>query len=505
MNAPPDPWDGAPCGLVRLRPDGTVSAANKTFLSWVGRPVAEVLGGARFTELLSVGGRIFWETHLSPLLLVDGRFDEVALELRTPHGRLPVLVAATARPDGAGQDEVLVAVSGARERSRYERDLLAARRAAETSTARTAALLAATSALSLGVGVDGVGAALLEASTGRLGAAAASLWLTDPDGLVLRSHLGPASPRPRLRPARKGRSTRSEGEWFVAPLHGQTRLHGFLSLLPSPAPGAEPLDPEIVTAVAEQAGLALDRALLYEQSTSIAHQLQGSLLAGEPPSDPRFDVTTAYHPGVDSLEVGGDWFDAFRVDEDTLALVVGDVVGRGLGAAIAMGQLRSAVRAVAGPGTSPAEVLTRLDRFVEQVDGAVSATLAYVELDLGTGRARYACAGHMPPLLLPVDGPGRLVWGGRSTPLGLGHPGRGRVEDTLELATGDRLLLFTDGLVERRDRSLRTGLATLTAHLDEVGGLPPADLVAALTARLLEGGEGHDDVCVLLLRRLGGG
>ncbi|WP_341361057.1 SpoIIE family protein phosphatase [Georgenia sp. M64] len=501
MNAPPDPWDGAPCGLVRLRPDGTVSAANETFLTWLGRPGAEVLGGARFTELLSVGGRIFWETHLSPLLLVDGRFDEVALELRTPHGRLPVLVAATVRPGGAGQDEVVVAVSGARERTRYERDLLAARRAAETSAARTAALLAATSALSLGVGVDGVGAAVLEAATGRLGAAAASLWLTDPDGLVLHSHLGPASPRPR--PAREGRSTR--GEWFVAPLHGQTRLHGFVSLLPDPAPGAEPLDPEIVTAVAAQAGLALDRALLYERSTSIAHQLQGSLLAGEPPSDPRFDVTTAYHPGVDTLAVGGDWFDAFRVDEDTLAVVVGDVVGRGLGAAIAMGQLRSAVRAVAGPGTSPAEVLTRLDRFVEQVDGAASATLAYVELDLGTGRARYACAGHMPPLLLPVDGPGRLVWGGRSTPLGLEHPRRRRVEDTLDLAAGDRLLLFTDGLVERRDRSLRTGLASLTTHVDEVAALPPAELVTALTARLLEGAQGHDDVCVLMLRRLGVG
>jgi serine/threonine-protein kinase RsbW len=283
------------------------------------------------------------------------------------------------------------------------------------------------------------------------------------------------------------------------PLPGPSALHGVLSLAPDRSAGAEPVDLDVVGAVGQQAGLALDRARLYEQSTSIAHQLQQSLLAADPPRDHRLTVTTTYRPGVQSLEVGGDWYDAFEVGRDRLAVAVGDVVGRGLGAAMAMGQLRSAVRAVASPGAGPADVLRRLDRFVGQVDGAMSATLAYLEIDLRTGRARYACAGHMPPLLVPAGSAPRLLWDGRSTPLGVILPGRPRGEAELSLAPGDRLLLFTDGLVERRDRSLREGLAVLGEVAAAVGGEPPEEAVRVLTDRLLDGEAGHDDVCVLMM------
>src|SRR5699024_2216348 len=136
-------------------------------------------------------------------------------------------------------------------------------------------------------------------------------------------------------------------------------------------------------------------------------------------------------------------------------------VGRGLRAAIAMGQLRSAVRAVAGPGVGPAGVLSQLDRFVQQVDAAVSATVVYAEVDLRTGHVRYACAGHLPPLLVPRDGGARLV--------------------------------------ERRDRSLRVGLEGLTETGDDVRGMAPEATVEELTSRLLRGAATDDDVCVLLL------
>ena len=132
----------------------------------------------------------------------------------------------------------------------------------------------------------------------------------------------------------------------VVPLHGLSAWQGVLSLAPRTDAGADPLDLEVLTAVGQQAGLALERAQLYEQSASVAHELQRSLLAIDLPDDPRFAVATTYRPGVEMLEVGGDWYDVFLAAEGVLSVSVGDVVGRGLGAASAMGQLRSAVRAV---------------------------------------------------------------------------------------------------------------------------------------------------------------
>ena len=298
-----------------------------------------------------------------------------------------------------------------------------------------------------------------------------------------------------------------DGDRVVVPLHGQARLRGALAVVPSPDAAAEPLDLDVLGAVGQQTGLALDRALLYEHTADVARELQHSLLAVDPPPDPRFAVAATYRPGVEMLEVGGDWYDTFVVSRDLLAVVVGDVVGRGLGAASAMGQLRSAVRAVADPGVGPARLLERLDRFVEQVEAASMATLAYAELDLATGEFRYACAGHPPPVLLPagpVEGPAdagpRLLWDGRSTPLGA-YGRQPRVEAVARLAPGDRLLLYTDGLVERRDRGLDQRLAELVRVAGGTRGLPLPAAVRSLSEELLRDEQGRDDVCALLLER----
>lgn len=495
-------WDDSPSGLLTLRPDGVVLAANHTLLSWVGRERADVVGTVRFGELLSVGGRIYWETHLSPLLHVEGRVDEVAVELRTAEGRRPVLISAVvvAGPDGPGI--VQVGISSARERSRYERELLTARTAADRSSASLRVLQQTTAALSRAVGVDAVAAALLDSVVQQLGAASGTLWLQHPDrGLVVHGSLGEtAPPTPSSGSVLAGRSAVLEGERAVVPLHGQSEPQGVLSAAGRADAGADPLDLEVLSAVGQQAGLALDRAQLYEQSSSVARELQHSLLAVDPPEDSRFAIATTYRPGVEMLEVGGDWYDVFYADDGLLSVVVGDVVGRGLGAASAMGQLRSAVRAVAGPEVGPAKLFTRLDRFVDQVDAARMATVAYAELDLTTGLVRYACAGHPPPLLLPVDGPPRLVWEGRSTPLGAFVQATPRNEAQLQLAVGDRLLLFTDGLFERRDRALDEGLELLRETAGALGDLSLDDAVQHLTATLLRDEVTRDDVCVLLLR-----
>ncbi|MDD9207677.1 SpoIIE family protein phosphatase [Georgenia sp. 10Sc9-8] len=494
-------WDLAPSGLLVLRADGTVLDANTTVLGWVGRRHREVAGRLRLSELLTVGGRIYWETHLSLMLHAEGRVEEVAVELKVPAGRLPVLMTAVAEtPAAGGPVTVRVVLSGARERSRYERELLAARQVADRSAARTKVLQEITSALSGAAGLDGVVGALLSA-TGSLGADAATLWSADPEeGLIAYASAGEslgACPRPATGPY-PGAATIDRGR-VVVPLHGQSAPQGLLSMVPSRGPGADPVDMDVLTAVGQQAGLALDRARLYEQSAGVARQLQRSLLATTMPADERFSLSTDYRPGVAALEVGGDWYDAFLTRPGVLAVVVGDVVGRGLGAATAMGQLRSAVRAVAGPGVGPAEVLSHLDRFAQQTDGAAYTTLAYAEIHLSTGRVSYSCAGHMPPLLVPADGGPRLLWDGRSTPLALVPPDGQRAVAEVLLSPGDQLLLYTDGLVERHDRPLAEGFAALTQHAEALRAVPPQHGLQELSTSLLCGVDWHDDVCAMLL------
>ncbi|WP_432537430.1 ATP-binding SpoIIE family protein phosphatase [Kineococcus arenarius] len=495
-------WERSPSALLTLRPDGTVLDANRTLLDWAGLQREDVVGSRTLSGLLTVGGRIFWETHLAPLLLVERRLDEVAVEVRTPRGRLPVLMSAVLTTVGDGPAEVVhVALSSAGDRSRYERELVAARREAERSEARLRALQAVTAALSRAVGVDGVADALLRTAVAPLGASAGTVWLTGDDGgLSPRRSTGAVV---ELRPPPFGEVVHGEpvlvGEDLLVPLRGQTALHGVLALTLDRAAGAEPPSVDVHTAVGQQAGLALDRAHRYEERAGIAEQLQRSLLAGEHPHDERFTFATVYRPGVEALEVGGDWFDVFTTGEDVVSVVVGDVVGRGLGAAVAMGQLRSAVRAVADPGTGPAQVLSRLDRFVDQVEAARTATLVHAQLDLGDGCVRYACAGHLPPLLLPAQGAPRYLWGGRSTPLGVVLGARDRSEDTVQLGPGDRLLLYTDGLVERREQGLDEGLDVLLSTVAPLHGLGAQEVVESLTGALLDDGNARDDVCVLLL------
>jgi serine/threonine-protein kinase RsbW len=165
-----------------------------------------------------------------------------------------------------------------------------------------------------------------------------------------------------------------------------------------------PEDRALLVAFAGQATLALERSRLYEEQRDVAHVLQQSMLGRAPRSDPRYDVATHYEPASEHLEVGGDWYDAFGVPNGRIAIVIGDVVGRGLIAASAMGQLRSAVRALAGTGRGPADVLTLLDTFTAQVPAAQYATLAYAEIDLDAGEMHFACAGHLPPLLVEPGG-----------------------------------------------------------------------------------------------------
>jgi PAS domain S-box-containing protein len=240
------------------------------------------------------------------------------------------------------------------------------------------------------------------------------------------------------------------------------------------------------------------RARRREQD--IARELQDSLLSGELPSHPAFGIAVAYSPAEAGLAVGGDWYDGFWVGDETVALVVGDVVGRGIGAAATMGQLRSALRALASTGVGPGRVLELLDAYARRHGFGQMTTCVYAELHLPSRELRYACAGHPPPLMaLPGEAPVMLS-AGRSLPLDVfGLAAGPRPEGREQLEPGATVLLFTDGLIERRGEPITDGLESLAVALADRRAEPVTALVHALLEDLRDP-ELADDVCVLAVR-----
>jgi serine phosphatase RsbU (regulator of sigma subunit) len=241
-----------------------------------------------------------------------------------------------------------------------------------------------------------------------------------------------------------------------------------------------------------------------QREAEVAHVLQRSMLATQPLADDRVRVGTAYRAAIESLEVGGDWHDAFSIDEQRVGVVVGDVVGRGIDAATVMGQLRSATRALALAGLDgPAAVVTALDRFAAGLPLALMATLVYAELEPASGALRLLSAGHPPPLLLAPERPPVVIGSGRWLPLGVASRGERPVEARLTLAPGAQLLLYSDGLVERRDESVDRGVQRLADALARLRGHEPQRLVDELLAGL-GSPTARDDVCLLSIERVSG-
>jgi PAS domain S-box-containing protein len=291
----------------------------------------------------------------------------------------------------------------------------------------------------------------------------------------------------------------------VLPLSGRGRTVGLVSLFLSAERG--PLDPnDLVTAreVAVRAGLALDNARLYRQQADLAEGLQRSLLT-DPPEVEGLQLAVRYQPAAQAAAVGGDWYDAFRQPDGATALVIGDVVGHDVQAAAAMGQLRGLLRGIAHrPDADPATVLSRLDAAMEglAVNTTATAVVALVEQDAeGKSRLRWSNAGHPPPMLiradrtvtaLPNPNPDLLLGFDPSTP---------RLALELPADPGTTLLLYTDGLVERRGQSIDEGLALLHDLLVELAGegVELETLCDELLARLLPD-EPEDDVALVAVR-----
>ena len=253
-------------------------------------------------------------------------------------------------------------------------------------------------------------------------------------------------------------------------------------------------------ALAGQCALALERASLFEREHTTAETLQRSLLPDSLPTVPGIILEAKYLPVTRNMEIGGDWYDAFRLPDGKLAVAAGDVMGKGLTAAAGMGRVRNALRALALTDPRPAAVLAGLDRlFIATELEEQVTTVAYLVLDPLTGDGMAGSAGHLPPLLLSVDAPPQLDQAAAGTPLGWASP---RQQYAFRLPPGNTAVLYSDGLVENRKRGLDTGLEELVAVAAKAPAAAmenPAMLLDYLVERMLVGYEQDDDVTVLVV------
>jgi anti-sigma regulatory factor (Ser/Thr protein kinase) len=251
------------------------------------------------------------------------------------------------------------------------------------------------------------------------------------------------------------------------------------------------------------AGAALGRVRAAERERRIAIDLQEHLLDLNRTST-AVAVAAAYQPAAESMRVGGDWYLVKAAeDPDRVAFCVGDVVGLGLPAATVMSRLRSAIAAASRTLVDPLPVLDLAERYARTLRGAECATVAYAVFDRADHSLDYLCAGHPYPLLLEPDGKVRYLTDGRRPPLSaVPHP-PDEPPGTVPVPEGSLLVLYTDGLIERRGEDLDRGLARLAAAAEECAGLDTGSVCAQLLRRMAPPGGFTDDVALLAVRPVG--
>jgi serine phosphatase RsbU (regulator of sigma subunit) len=253
-------------------------------------------------------------------------------------------------------------------------------------------------------------------------------------------------------------------------------------------------DIELLQLAADRAAIAVQSLMMREARTA-ATALQRSLLPSALPVAAGAQMAARYVPG--SGAVGGDWYDVFTLPSGQLCVVIGDVTGSGLPAAVIMGRMRSALRAYALETCDPAEVLARLDRKMQHFEPGCLATVAYAMFDPGLDRMHICLAGHHPPVIASPERPAGLA----DLPAGLligATPGARRQVTTVKISPGTLVCFYTDGLIERRDQPIDRGLARLC---QAVTAEPPDAACATVMAALVGSEQARDDIALLMLRR----
>ncbi|SEH52650.1 PAS domain S-box-containing protein [Mycolicibacterium rutilum] len=255
-------------------------------------------------------------------------------------------------------------------------------------------------------------------------------------------------------------------------------------------------DRHLITALVGHLGSAMQHVRQFENARDTSLTLQRSLLA---PIDLPAGFAVRYEPAVHPLEIGGDFYDVLPVAEHRIGVVVGDCVGRGLAAAAVMGQLRASTRALLLTGAGPAALLEHLDSVAELIPDAFCTTVFVAIVDTEKGTVEYSSAGHVPPILLGDDGVRALLDEACSVPLGVGRS-EPRPQASHPLAPGVTLMLYTDGLVERRDEPIDTQIDRVAAVVAESRALPVEEVADTVLGKLAPDHGYDDDVALVLYR-----
>ncbi|MGQ5634762.1 MULTISPECIES: SpoIIE family protein phosphatase [unclassified Streptomyces] len=284
--------------------------------------------------------------------------------------------------------------------------------------------------------------------------------------------------------------------YLAVPLIARGEVLGALDLkrTRNPAPFDDD-DVLLARELAARAAVQIDNARWYQNARNTALTLQRSLLPSRPPVTTGLEVASRYQPAGATTEVGGDWFDVIPLEGGKTALVVGDVMGSGLSAAATMGRLRTATTTLAALDLDPALLLEHLDKTTSALDHSI-ATCVYAVHDPHLRQCRIANAGHLPPARVRAGRPPELLDLPTGVPLGVGGIAFSTV--TVDLAPGDELVFYTDGLVETRRHSLDERLDFMLSLLDDPAR--PLEETCDLLLRTLHHPDNHDDVALLIAR-----
>ena len=283
--------------------------------------------------------------------------------------------------------------------------------------------------------------------------------------------------------------------WVVLPLRAEAESIGTLSVLVD-CPSGGGLEPSSYRGLAMVASIlagALSHGVSQQRANRVSQALQASLLPNALPRGDWFELSARYLPGTADLRIGGDWYDSQVMPDGSVALSVGDVAGHGVEAAAQMGELRSAMVALRLVRSAPDELISVVHQLAS--DMSYFATVVCVRLD-PAGNLQWASAGHLPPLVIRHDGGARFLETVQSPPLGVGRPGRVPV-NRYRLSPGDVVLLYTDGLVERRDLDIEESLELLAARAVQHADRSIDELIDGMLTELDHPLSTGDDVAIL--------
>ena len=536
-------FEDAPIGVARTDSTGRLRHVNRALCETVGREPDDLVGrtleelGPRADEAVDAAQRAD---------LMAGRIARYEYERRLsgPAGTsIPVLVSVSlaTSQDGAAADLILH-IQDLRERRRAERDreqLIRAQAAAAQAEAASErlALTQSISVAALGAeDLDGLLRTLLDRLLDALDADRAAIVLTDGDEqVVARAAGGVATVVEREAGLRVedvddvvARVAAERGPVAIrdvpaAGIESSSLGPAISSLLAVPlVAGGQTIGSlhigtltrrdfpdetvDLLRLAADRASLAIARTRLYEHERRIAQELQRSLLPNVLPPVPGVTLAARYLPGGNGATVGGDWYDAIALPGGCVAVVIGDVVGRGIEAAATMGQMRSALRAILMQADDTGAMAEQLNRFALGLGDCMLTTIVLAVFEPATGILRYTNAGHPPPLILGAGGIEDAVYLENipAPPMGVMDT-PSYVQRTLQLEPGSTLLLYTDGLIEKSTEVLDVGLDRLRDAAAAVGAGGDLDALCEGVVSKLVGAESaqFDDVTMIALHVLG--